>query len=166
MQLSKNFPLSEFLNSETAKRDPKKFAEQFNPPANIIENLKYGAINIAEPIRAEFGGFIPTCAYRSPVLNSAVKGSLGSMHLTGEAFDETFIKEGKNISSDVFKWLVINRHKIPFTELIWEKGDNTNPNWLHIGWRKQKEQEILVFDGKKYINYFGSPLEKFHNNKK
>ena len=166
MKLSTNFSLSEFLNSETAKRDPKKFAEQFNPPANIIENLKYGAINIAEPIRAEFGGFAPTCAYRCPALNAATGGALGSMHLTAEAMDETFIKDGKNISSDVFKWLVINRNKIPFTELIWEKGDNANPNWLHIGWGKQKEQEILVFDGKKYINYFGSALEKFHNNKK
>jgi hypothetical protein len=69
------------------------------------------------------------------------------MHITGEAMDETFIKNGVNISNKVFWWLVANKHKIPFTELIWEKGTDENPAWLHIGWRKQKNQEIFRIGG-------------------
>ena len=145
--LSKNFSLNEFTNSETAKKDFEKYKEQFNPPQNIIDNLKFGAVNIAEAIRKEWGTFSPTCAYRCPKLNQAVGGSKSSMHLTGEAFDETFIKNGVNISNKVFWWLLANKHKIPFTELIWEKGTDENPAWLHIGWRKQPKQEIFRIGG-------------------
>lgn len=160
MKLSDNFTLSEFCNSETAKKNG--ILEQFNPPSNVVENLKFGAVNIAEPIRKEWGSFSPTVAYRSPKLNTAIKGSATSMHLTGEAFDETFIKEGVNISAKVFFWLLKNKHKIPFTELIWEKGNDINPNWLHIGWKKQANQEVLIFTGLKYENYTGSIYHKIH----
>ncbi len=147
MNLSPNFSLSSFTNSETAKKDFEKYKEQFNPPQNVIDNLKFGAVNIAEVIRKEWGTFSPTCAYRCPKLNAVVGGSKSSMHMTGEAMDETFIKNGVNISNKVFWWLVANKHKIPFTELIWEKGTDDNPQWLHIGWRKQKNQEIFRIGG-------------------
>lgn len=160
MKLSDNFILNEFTNSETAKKNG--YLEQFNPPANVIENLKFGALNIAEPIRREFGSFSPTVAYRCKRLNDKLKSSSTSMHCTGEAFDETFIRNGINISASVFFWLIKNKHKIPFTELIWEKGDSKNPNWLHIGWKKQAQQEILVFNGKSYYNYIDSAMHKEH----
>jgi hypothetical protein len=163
MKLSTNFTLEEFTNSETAKKN--SIMEQFNPSQEVVSNLKYGAENIAELIRKEFGSFAPTVAYRCPKLNTILKGSKTSMHVTGEAFDETFIKEGVNISAKVFFWLFKNKAKIPFTELIWEKGDANNPNWLHIGWRKQATQEILVFDGKKYHDYVGTNHYKTHKEK-
>jgi len=112
MNLSTNFTLSEFTSSETAKKNIDKYSEQFNPSKQIIENLKFGAVNIAELIRKEWGSFSPTCAYRCSKLNRDIKGSETSMHVTGEAFDETFIVEGKNISAKVFFWLVANRHRI------------------------------------------------------
>lgn len=158
MNLSKNFTLAEFCNSETAKKHG--IISQFNPSNEVISNLKFGAENIAEKIRVEFGAFSPTCAYRSPELNTVVGGSKKSMHLTGEAFDETFIREGANISAKVFFWLL--KSKLPFTELIWEKGNEKNPNWLHIGWRKQPEKEVLWFDGKTYFNYYDSELYLKH----
>lgn len=161
MKLSQNFTLSEFTHSETAKKNINKFPCQFNPPKNIINNLIFGAENIAEKIRDEFGGFAPTVAYRSPKFNASLKNSSPtSMHVTGEAFDETFIKNGVNISAKVFFWLL--KSNLPFTELIWERGDSKNPNWLHIGWRKQSQKEILVFNGKSYYNYYGSAMNKEH----
>lgn len=159
MKLSENFTLNEFTNSETAKKNG--YLEQFNPPANVIDNLKFGSINIAEPIRKEFGSFSPTVAYRCERLNKKIGGSTTSMHSTGEAFDETFIINGINISASVFFWLI--KSNLPFTELIWEKGDSNNPNWLHIGWKKQAEKEILVFNGKSYYNYLGSQMHKEHH---
>jgi hypothetical protein len=160
MKLSQNFTLAEFTNSETAKKEG--YSEQFTPDSQIIENLSYGALNIAEKIRTKFGSFAPTVAYRCERLNKKIGGSSTSMHVTGEAFDETFLRNGVNISSEVFFWLVKNKDKIPFTELIWEKGDSKNPNWLHIGWRKQSQKEILVFNGKSYYNYYGSAMHKEH----
>ncbi len=160
MNLSDNFTLSEFTNSETAKKEG--YMEQFNPSEKIIENLKFGANKIAEPIREFIGGFSPTVAYRCKRLNDKIGGSNTSMHSTGEAFDETFIVKGKNVSASVFFFLVKNRKLIPFTELIWEKGNSENPNWLHICWKKQMVQEILVFNGKKYEDYFKTKMYEEH----
>jgi hypothetical protein len=158
MKLSKNFTLNEFTNSETAKKNG--YSEQFKPDAKVIENLKFGAENIAEPIRTHFGSFAPTVAFRCKRLNDKLKSLSTSMHCTGEAFDETFITNSVNISSKVFFWLL--KSNLPFTELIWERGDSKNPNWLHIGWRKQAQKEILVFNGKSYYNYIGSAMNKEH----
>jgi hypothetical protein len=141
------------------------FSEQFNPPAGIVINLKKLANEIAEPIRDKFGAFSPTCAYRCPRANTAVKGSATSFHLKGQAFDETFFNsEGTNISAQVFYWLVENRDTIPFTELIWEKGTVDVPQWLHIG-NGDKKQSILAFDGKFYTPYFQSNHYKYHKTK-
>ena len=161
MQISKYFSLKEFTSSETAMKEG--FSENFNPPSGIIENLKKLAEKVADPIRVEWGAFSPTVAYRCERLNNAVGGAKNSQHLHGEAFDETFIHDGKNISEQVFFWLVNNRNKIPFTKLIWEKGDELQPRWLHIGYTEGVKQEIMyTFNGKDYIPYFGSVMEKHH----
>jgi hypothetical protein len=163
MQISKYFSLKEFTSSETAMK--KGYTENFNPPTEIIENLKKLAEKVADPIRVEWGAFSPTVGYRCPRLNfdKDIKGAKNSQHLLGQAFDETFIHDGKNISEQVFFWLVNNRNKIPFTKLIWEKGNEVQPRWLHIGYTEGAKQEIMyTFDGKGYVNYFGSILEKHH----
>lgn len=163
MNISEHFTLQEFLKSDTAMR--KGFVEQNNPPAEIVINLKKLAQEVAEPIRSKFGSFSPTCAYRCPRLNAEVGGAKNSMHLTGEAFDETFYdSHGTNISADVFYFLVENRKNIPFTELIWEKGTIDTPQWIHVG-NGDKKQSIMVFDGKGYVDYFNSRYYPYHKSK-
>lgn len=159
MKLSDNFTLQEFTRSETAMREG--ISEQYNPPQSVINNLKRLAVEIAEPIRSKFGGFAPTCAYRCPKVNTIIGSSSTSMHVTGEAFDETFMKDNKNISAEVFYWLVNNK-QLPYTELIWEKGDINQPAWVHVGIKKSKPQTIMVFDGKSYINYYQSKHYEKH----
>jgi hypothetical protein len=155
MQISENFTLKEFTSSETGMRLGIK--EQFNPPANIIENLKLLAVEVAEPIRTQFGAFSPTVAYRCKRVNDNIKGAAKkSQHLDGQSFDETFFKDGKEISDQVFFWLVNNRKNLKFTKLIWEKGDIVMPDWLHIGITPGQPQGILVYDGKGYVDYFQS----------
>lgn len=159
MKLSDHFTLEEFTKSDTAMRLGIK--EQYNPPQSVIDNLKRLAVEIAEPIRDKFGSFAPTCAYRCPKLNASLGSSSTSMHVTGEAFDETFFKGDKNISAEVFFWLVNNK-QLPYTELIWEKGDVNQPNWIHVGIKKSKPQSIMVFNGSSYIDYFKSEYYKVH----
>ena len=135
MKLSQNFTLAEFTKSDTAKKH--NYTEQFEPTQEIIEKLRFGAENIAEKIRVKFGSFSPNCAYRCPRLNDKVGGKKTSMHLTAEAMDVTF-KDNKA----VFEWLSENKDTIQFTELYWEKNKKRGSEWLHIGWRKQAQQEI------------------------
>jgi len=159
MNISDHFTIKEFTNSETAKREG--IMEQFNPSPDIVHNLTLLAQRVAEPIRNWFGSFSPTVAYRCKRANIAVGGAKNSQHLTGQAFDETFIKDGKNVSEKVFFWLL--KSNVPFTKLIWEKGDNDQPRWLHIGYEEGKPREVYyTFDGKNYPSYHGSVLEKVH----
>ena len=162
MKLSQNFTLNEFTTSETAMKNG--FSENYNPSNEVIENLKKLALLVAEPIRIEWGSFSPTVAYRCKRLNDKLGGAKKSQHLLGQAFDETFIHEGINICDKVFFWLI--KSKVPFTKLIWEKGNKDCPNWLHIGYTEGVKKEVIYTnDGKNYINYFGSELEKYHKSK-
>lgn len=163
MNLSPNFTLKEFTTSETAMRNG--FTENYNPPAEIVENLRKLALYIAEPIRKEWGSFSPTVAYRCKRLNDIVSKAKKSDHLEGKAFDETFLgNKGENICDKVFFWLL--KSKVPFTKLIWEKGDDDKPRWLHISYDETKnslpKEVYYTFDGKNYITYKGSVLEKYH----
>jgi len=51
-QLTKTFSLSELIASETAARDPA-LAEQFNPPAHVLDNLQYLAERVLQQLRDE-----------------------------------------------------------------------------------------------------------------
>ena len=55
MPLSKNFTVGEFLRSNTAERDENLKREQFNPPDEIVDNLKYLVETALQPIRNNLG---------------------------------------------------------------------------------------------------------------
>ena len=89
MQLTKNFSLVEFLRSQTATRKGGEMLEaQMNPPAHIIDNLRYLAVNTLQPLRTLLQTpFTISSGYRSPALNKHVGGSDKSQHMQGEAAD-------------------------------------------------------------------------------
>lgn len=165
MKISKYFSLEEFLKSETAAR--RGFLEQYKPTISVVNNLKKLAENVADPIREKFGAWSPTCAYRCERLNKTVGGVQNSRHLTGNAFDETFIKNGKNISSEVFFWLLANKKNVKWTKIIWEKGDVENPNWLHIEYVEGEKQRVFTkINGVSgYPNYFETEYYLKHREK-
>jgi zinc D-Ala-D-Ala carboxypeptidase len=147
MNLSKNFTLNELTTSQTAMA--KGYSEQWNPSARVVENLKMLANNILEPIRAKYGPFAVTCAYRCERLNKAVGGASNSEHLSGSAMDETFIRDGKNICNEVAEWL-INESGLIWSKLILEMpfkdtDGKVNYRWLHIGYdTKNLTNQILI----------------------
>ena len=118
MKLSKNFSLAELTRSTTATKQNIK--EQFIPPSNIVENLSQLCENVLQPIRNEFGSFSPNSGYRCDALNKAVKGAKNSEHTKGKAADITIYKQGKNITGDVFFWLLENQQTVKWTKIIWE----------------------------------------------
>jgi len=147
MKLSKNLSLSEVIYSQTAiRRDIDN-----NPTEAHIENLKYVAEKVFQPIREHFG--VPiyiSSGYRSKALNEAIGGSQTSFHSHGMALDLDQDGRNKGVSNaDVFYYI---KNNLPFTELIWEFGDETNPNWVHVAIASGRENEKNIKIAQKVNN--------------
>ena len=139
MKLSKNLLLREVTKSNTAERRGID-----NTPQELhLSNLKYLAEQVFQPIRDHFG--VPiyiSSGYRSPALNEAIGGSPRSFHSHGMALDLDQDGRNKGVSNaDVFYYI---KECLPFTELIWEFGDEANPNWVHVAIAKGREDEKKI----------------------
>jgi len=136
MKLSKNLSLDEVIYSQTALRRNI----DNTPTEEHIENLKYVAEKIFQPIREHFG--VPiyvSSGYRSKDLNEAIGGSPRSFHSHGMALDLDQDGRNKGVSNaDVFYFIKDN---LQFTELIWEFGTENNPNWVHVAIAPGREEE-------------------------
>ena len=147
MKLSKNLSLSEVTYSQTAiRRDIDN-----SPTEAHIENLKYVAEKVFQPIREHFG--VPiyiSSGYRSKDLNEAIGGSPRSFHSHGMALDLDQDGRNKGVSNaDVFYYI---KNNLSFTELIWEFGDETNPNWVHVAIAPGRENEKNIKIAQKVNN--------------
>lgn len=120
-QLSPNFTLEEMVRSQTALR----LGIENAPSLLVIENLRYLANVLLEPIRSELGVPLHTdSGYRSPRLNQLIGGSATSVHPLGLAGDE--IPIGMELR-DAFA-RIRARKDLPIDQLILECN-----TWLHIG---------------------------------
>lgn len=137
MQLSKNLSLAEVVRSESAKRRGIKNM----PTPEHLDNLKKLAEKIFQPIRDHFGVPIHVSSgYRSKELNAAIGGSATSQHCKGEALDIDM--DGTSVTNkQVFEFIKDN---LPFDQLIWEFGDNNNPDWVHVSYGSRNRKEILM----------------------
>jgi len=89
------------------------------------------AENIFEPLREWVNGPIAINSfYRSADLNKAIGGSSKSQHCQGRAMDidDTF---GHKTNAEMYSWIKDN---LDFDQMIWEFGDDDNPNWVHISY--------------------------------
>ena len=147
MKLSKNLSLSEVTKSNTAMRR----GIDNSPTETHIENLKYIAEKVFQPIRNHFG--VPiyiSSGYRSQALNEVIGGSPRSFHSHGMALD--LDQDGRNrgvSNADVFFYI---KECLPFTELIWEFGDENNPNWVHVAIAEGREDEKKIKIAEKINN--------------
>jgi hypothetical protein len=118
MRLSKDFTLSEFTDTDTGLPNV--------PGEGEIRNLKLLAQKVLQPARNKFGVINVTSGFRSPEVNSSVKGSATSDHLYGRAAD---IK--CEDMAEVFNYI---RKYLPFKQLIWEFGTDVQPGWIHVSY--------------------------------
>lgn len=138
MQISKHLSLAEVSRSETAKRK----GINNTPSGEHLENFKKLAENIFEPIREHFGVPIHiSSGYRSKELNAAIGGASSSQHCSGEAIDIDMDGSANGISNkDVFDYI---KAHLNFDQLIWEFGNDSNPDWVHVSYEstgKQRKQ--------------------------
>ena len=132
MKLSKNLSLAEATKSLTAKR----LGIDNTPDDWTTENLRQVAINIFQPVRDAFRNPIyVSSGYRSADLNTAIGGSRRSQHVEGRALDlDADVFRGCT-NSEIFNYV---RENLEFDQLIWEFGDEDNPDWVHVS---------FVYDG-------------------
>ena len=89
-----------------------------------LANMNAVALNIFEPLRVWVGGPIKINSFfRSPDLNTAIGGSSRSQHCEGRAIDidDTF---GNKTNAEMYNYI---KENLNFDQLIWEFGNDTNP---------------------------------------
>ena len=135
-RVSKHISYKEATHSDTAK----KYKIANKPSSEEIENMELLAEKVFEPLREWVGEPIRVNSmFRSPELNSALKGATRSSHMKGQAFDITSM--GGKTNLEMFHYIIEN---LPFDQLIWEYG--TEPKWLHVSYVNEKENrgQVLV----------------------
>jgi len=132
MKLSKNLSLGEVIKSTTAKR----LGIDNTPDDWTTENLRQVALNVFQPLRDAFGcPIFVSSGYRSADLNRAIGGSNRSQHVEGRALDLDADVFGRCTNAQIFNWI---KENVEFDQLIWEFGDEDNPDWVHVS---------FVYDG-------------------
>ena len=106
------------------------------PNKEQLENMKLLAEKVFEPLRVNVGGPITINSFfRSPDLNKAIGGSSKSQHCKGQAIDIDDAY-GKMTNADMYNWI---KENLDFDQMIWEFGNDDNPNWVHISYVSKKE---------------------------
>jgi zinc D-Ala-D-Ala carboxypeptidase len=133
-RISKNITYKEAIHSNTAKR----MGIENIPNEEQIANMFTIAEMIFQPLRSFVGGPIKiTSFFRSPKLNQAIGGSESSQHCKGQAMDLDDVY-GHKTNAEMFMYI---RENLDFDQLIWEFGDEENPNWIHVSYvDKQKNR--------------------------
>jgi|TARA_R110001606_G_scaffold267189_2_gene416091 hypothetical protein len=130
--ISKHISYKEGVYSRTATR----LNIDNNPDDRQILNMCLIADEVFEPLRMWVGGPIKINSFfRSPELNTAIGGSTKSQHCQGQAIDldDTF---GRATNAEMYEF--IKKH-LDFDQMIWEFGDDDNPDWVHVSYISTKE---------------------------
>ena len=123
--ISKHVSYKEGTHSNTAtRRNIDNIPDDYQ-----LANMNAVALNIFEPLREWAGGPIKINSFfRSPDLNTAIGGSSKSQHCEGRAIDidDTF---GHKTNAEMYNYI---KENLNFDQLIWEFGNDTNPDWVHV----------------------------------
>ena len=131
-KISKHISFREGVYSITAKR----LGLDNTPNDEQLANMELVAEEIFEPLRKWVGGPIKINSFfRSPKLNKAIGGSSKSQHCKGQAIDidDTF---GKATNAEMYHFIKDN---LDFDQMIWEFGNDDNPNWVHVSYVSAEE---------------------------
>ena len=94
----------------------------------VVQNLQLLAEKVLQPLRDAVGPVNVTSGYRSKLVNAAVNGAVRSDHLYGYAAD---LQSPDGNHRKLYDWLKANAM---FTQLIYEFGNDTQPQWVHVSY--------------------------------
>ena len=111
-----------------------------NYPGEVEKkNLTALVDNVLDPARELFGApIMVNSGYRNPQINSLIGGASGSQHCKGQAVDIQTAGDKRN--KELFEIL----KQFDFDQLIWEFGDDENPDWIHISYKSKEENRNQV----------------------
>jgi zinc D-Ala-D-Ala carboxypeptidase len=135
--ISKHISDKEGVYSRTALRlDIDNTPEPYH-----LVNMQIIAELVFEPLREWVGGPIKINSfYRCKELNSAIGGSSRSQHCEGRAIDldDTF---SHKTNAEMFNYIKDN---LDFDQLIWEFGNDKNPDWVHVSYVSSDENRRRI----------------------
>ncbi len=124
--ISKYISWNEAVKSKTAE----KHEIENSPNENQIQEMKKLAKNVFDPLRVWAGHPIRVNSFfRSPELCLKLKSKATSQHTKGQAIDIDSL--GEKTNSDLFYYI---KENLNFDQLIWEFGDDENPDWIHVSY--------------------------------
>jgi len=135
--ISKHISYKEAVKSNTALR-----LNIDNTPGEYeIANMIGIATHVFEPLREWVGGPIKiNSMFRCEKLNRAIGGSKRSQHCQGRAIDLDDIFEHKT-NAEMFNYI---KNNLNFDQLIWEFGDDNNPDWVHVSYVSEDQNRNNV----------------------
>ena len=130
--ISEHISYKEGVHSNTAIRR----GIENDPNDEQLANMELIAEKIFEPLREWVNGPIKINSFfRSVKLNKAIGGSSKSQHCHGQAIDiDDTYKVVAN--SDMYDYI---KNNLDFDQLIWEFGDDNNPNWVHVSYVSEED---------------------------
>ena len=130
--------ISEHISNKegTYSRTALRLGIKNKPNKQQLNNMIKLADEVFEPLRAYANGPIKINSFfRSPELNKAIGGSTKSQHCNGQAIDidDTYSHLS---NAEMFNFI---KEYLDFDQMIWEFGDNDNPDWVHVSYVSRKE---------------------------
>jgi zinc D-Ala-D-Ala carboxypeptidase len=136
MKISTNITFEEATHSQAATR--LRFSNM--PDADTLSRMKLVASEVFEKVRGHFGVPIRISSfYRCPEVNKAIGGSATSQHMRGEAID--IQGTGNLTNKQIYDYI---KAKCDFDQLIWEYGNDINPAWVHVSYKKSGNRKQIL----------------------
>ena len=132
MRISEHISYKEGIYSRTATR----LNITNEPDEDQMYYMQLLADEVFEPLRAYVGGPIKINSfYRCRQLNKAIGGSIKSQHCKGQAMDidDTY---GRMTNAEMYHFI---KEHLDFDQMIWEFGDDENPDWVHVSYVSPEE---------------------------
>ena len=131
-RISEHVSYTEGVKSNTALR----LGLDNIPNPDQLQCMHEIARDLFEPLREWVGGPIKINSFfRGEPVNTAIGGSVRSQHMKGQAMDidDTF---GVKTNAEMYHFIKDN---LDFDQLIWEFGNDDNPNWIHVSYVTHRE---------------------------
>lgn len=144
-KISNNISFKESTRSNTASR----LGISNIPDSDTINNMRTVGEKIFEPLREWVEEPIKINSfYRCPELNKAIGGSAKSQHCKGQAIDldDTYCSA---TNAEMFAYI---KNNLDFDQLIWEFGDDSNPDWVHVSYVSAEKNRNRILKASKDSN--------------
>lgn len=126
--ISTHISYKEATRSQTAER----LGLPNTPDSAQLANMKLIAEKVFEPLREHMREPIRISSFfRSEKVNKAIGGSTTSQHKNGEAMDICAFANSPYTNADLFHYI---KNSLEFDQLIWEFGNDRNPDWVHVSY--------------------------------